>query len=76
MSAVDRKFLHDISNRLAVAHGNVHILLRKIKKNNNNVSMELVEEKLNVIFGALDTAKSMLIEKRSLLISEESESEE
>ena len=71
MSAVDRKFLHDISNRLAVAHGNVHILLRKMKKNNNNVSIELVEEKLNVVFGALDTAKTMLTEKRATLIEEE-----
>jgi DNA-binding MarR family transcriptional regulator len=44
----ERTFLHDLSNIIAITQGNLQLLMRKIKKNPDEVKIEDISSKLEV----------------------------
>ena len=49
----EREFLHDISNVVAIAQGNLHLLMRKIQKNPAEVKIEDLMPKLEASVNAI-----------------------
>ncbi len=65
--AEERKFLHDISNHIVVAHGMATFVLRSIKDNPNVDAKEV--ERMEKSVGALNKMTDLLKERRSVLIA-------
>ncbi len=64
-TAEERKFLHDISNHIVVAHGMATFALRAIKGNPNVGEKEV--ERLEKSIDAINKMTELLRERRSVL---------
>ncbi len=49
----EREFLHDLSNVVAIAQGNLHLLMRKIQKNPGEFKIEDAMPKLEASVNAI-----------------------
>jgi cob(I)alamin adenosyltransferase len=67
VTAEERKFLHDISNHIVVAHGMATFALRAIKDNPNVGEKEV--ERLEKSIDAINRMTDLLRERRSTLHS-------
>lgn len=65
VTAEERKFLHDISNHIVVAHGMATFALRAIKENPNVSEKEV--ERLEKSIDAINKMTELLRERRSIL---------
>lgn len=65
VTALERKFLHDISNHIVVAHGMATFALRAIKENPNVGEKEV--ERLEKSIDAINKMTDLLRERRSVL---------
>ena len=65
--AEERKFLHDISNHIVVAHGMATFVLRAIKGNPNVDKKEI--DRLEKSVDAINKMTDLLRERRSVLMS-------
>lgn len=65
VTAEERKFLHDISNHIVVAHGMATFALRAIKDNPNVGEKEV--ERLEKSIDAINKMTELLRERRSVL---------
>lgn len=65
MTADERKFLHDISNHIVVAHGMATFTLKAIKDNPNVGEREV--ERLEKSINAINKMTELLRERRSVL---------
>ncbi|MEA9354641.1 hypothetical protein SHI21_00395 [Bacteriovorax sp. PP10] len=65
VTAEERKFLHDISNHIVVAHGMATFALRAIKDNPNVGEKEV--ERLEKSIDAINRMTDLLRERRSVL---------
>lgn len=65
----ERKFLHDISNPLSIAHGNLKIALRKMDplKEIDPQCLEIIE-RLNKAIEACDRMVKQVGERRQILL--------
>ncbi|MBC7429146.1 MAG: hypothetical protein H7336_11070 [Bacteriovorax sp.] len=63
--AEERKFLHDISNHIVVAHGMATFVLRSIKENVNVEPKEI--ERLEKSIEAINKMTDLLKERRTIL---------
>lgn len=65
--AEERKFLHDVSNHIVVAHGMASFVLRSIK---NNPAVDAKEvERLEKSVEAINKMTELLKNRRNVLIS-------
>ena len=64
-TAKERKFLHDMSNHIVVAHGMATFVLKAIKDNPNVGEKEL--ERMAKSINAINMMTELLKERRSLL---------
>ena len=77
MSALEeRKFMHDLANPIAIAQGNIKLTLRKLKKDQNSLTVEQIIERLTKASEAFDRVTDMMSERRSNLISQEGKDKE
>lgn len=65
MAADERKFLHDVSNHIVVAHGMATFVLKVIKENPNVGEKEI--ERLEKSINAINKMTDLLQERRSIL---------
>lgn len=65
VAAEERKFLHDISNHIVVAHGMATFALKAIKENPNVAGKEV--ERLEKSLEAINKMTELLRERRSVL---------
>ena len=65
VTAEERKFLHDISNHIVVAHGMATFALRAIKENPSVGEKEV--ERLEKSIDAINKMTELLRERRSVL---------
>lgn len=65
VTAEERKFLHDISNHIVVAHGMATFALRAIKTNPNVGEKEV--ERLEKSLDAINKMTDLLRERRAVL---------
>ena len=65
MSAEERKFLHDISNHIVVAHGMATFTLKAIRENPSVGEKEV--ERLEKSINAINKMTELLKERRSML---------
>ena len=65
VAAEERKFLHDISNHIVVAHGMATFALRAIKENPSVGEKEV--ERLEKSIDAINKMTDLLRERRSIL---------
>jgi cob(I)alamin adenosyltransferase len=65
VTAEERKFLHDISNHIVVAHGMATFALRAIKENPNVGEKEV--ERLEKSIDAINKMTELLRERRLVL---------
>jgi len=65
VTAEERKFLHDISNHIVVAHGMATFALRAIKENPNVGEKEV--ERLEKSLDAINRMTDLLRERRAIL---------
>ncbi len=61
----ERKFLHDLSNHIVVAHGMASFVLRSVKDNPNVETKEI--ERLEKSITAINKMTELLQERRALL---------
>lgn len=61
----ERKFLHDISNHILVAHGMANLVLKAAKNSNTLEAKEL--ERLEKTVEAINKMTALLKERRALL---------
>ncbi|SMF54776.1 hypothetical protein [Pseudobacteriovorax antillogorgiicola] len=72
MSAKDeRKFMHDLSNPIAIAQGNIKLTLRKLKKDPNSLTIEQIVERLGKASEAFDRVSEMMSSRRQILLDQE-----
>jgi K+-sensing histidine kinase KdpD len=67
----ERKFLHDLSSPLAIAHGNLKILIRRLKSD-EPLDTEEHNQRLDHALQACDRLARMISERRKRLIDSES----
>jgi hypothetical protein len=60
----EREFLHDLSNIVAIAQGNLHLLMRKIQKNPAEVKIEDLMPKLESSVNAITRLVDQLNARR------------
>ena len=65
LNAEERKFLHDISNHIVVAHGMVTFTLKAIKENPSVSDKEI--ERLERSINAINKMTELLRERRTVL---------
>lgn len=65
VTAEERKFLHDISNHIVVAHGMATFVLRAIKENPSVGEKEV--ERLEKSLDAINKMTDLLRERRAVL---------
>lgn len=68
----EREFLHDLSNPLAIAYGNMRILSVKMEKDLNSLSPELILEKLHKALAAFERTNKLLELRRVYIKSKQS----
>lgn len=61
----ERKFLHDLSNHIVVAHGMASFVLRAVKTNPNIEAKEI--ERLEKSLAAINKMTELLQERRAVL---------
>lgn len=74
MSSDERKFLHDLSNPIAICFGNIKIISSKLKKDPSSVTAEYLMTRLEKTVGAFDRINDMLADRRELILAREAES--
>lgn len=67
LAADERKFLHDLSNHIVVAHGMSTFVLRTVRDNPAIESREI--ERLEKAIAAINKMTELIQERRALLIS-------
>ena len=67
----ERKFLHDLSNPLAVVYGNLQLIVAKLEKDLTSYEPALMLHKLQRSVQYLDTVADLLDKRRVLLRSKE-----
>ena len=67
----ERKFMHDLANPLAVAHGNVKIIIRKLRKDENAMTVKEIMERLDKTIEALDRTTEMMAGRRAIIIEQQ-----
>ena len=60
----ERAFLHDLSNIIAITQGNLQLLMRKIKKNPDEVKIEDVSTKLEATSNSVTRMIDLLNSRR------------
>ncbi|NRA65092.1 MAG: hypothetical protein HRU19_11460 [Pseudobacteriovorax sp.] len=73
MSSDERKFIHDICNPLAIAQGNVKLIIRKLKKNSISDLSEVLE-RLDKAAEAFDRVDDLIEDRREWLKSQQDQS--
>ena len=68
----EREFLHDLSNPLAIAYGNLKILATKLDADQNSIPMEMIVSKLTKAVNSFERANALL-DKRRIFIRSNSE---
>lgn len=68
----EREFLHDLSNPLAIAYGNLKILATKLESDQNSIPMEMIVSKLTKAVNSFERANALL-DKRRIFIRSNSE---
>lgn len=61
----EREFLHDLSNPLAIAYGNLKIISAKIEADPNSMDMDAVLLKVNKALKAFEKANALLDKRRN-----------
>ena len=72
-STGEREFLHDICNLVAIAQGNLHLLIRRIEKNPSDVKVADLLPKLEASINAIGRMVEQLSARRLKLRAEEVE---
>lgn len=68
MSANERKFIHDLANPLAIAQGNIKLVLRNISKNPGTLPSEQVMTRLQKINDSIERISAMLSDRRQSIV--------
>ena len=63
----EREFLHDLSNIIAVAQGNLHLIVRKIQKSPADVKAEDLVPKLEVSLNSMNRMVEFLNKRREVV---------
>ena len=63
--------MHDLSNPLAIAQGNVKLVLRKLNKDPNSLAISEIMERLTKASDAFDRATEMIADRRSDIAKDE-----
>jgi hypothetical protein len=66
--ALERKFLHDICNHLAVLQGSMQIVMMKAKKNPQEFKVEDMMQRLQKGMDALDKLNKEVANRREFVI--------
>ncbi|NRA45049.1 MAG: hypothetical protein HRU09_08865 [Oligoflexales bacterium] len=61
----EREFLHDLSNPLAIAYGNLKIISAKIEADRSAMDMDAVLTKVNKALKAFEKANALLDKRRN-----------
>ncbi|MFK7827139.1 MAG: hypothetical protein AB8G05_23550 [Oligoflexales bacterium] len=61
----EREFLHDLSNPLAIAYGNLKIISAKIEADPNAMDLDAVLVKVNKALKAFEKANALLDKRRN-----------
>ena len=61
----EREFLHDLSNPLAIAYGNLKIISAKIEADPNAMDIDAVMVKVNKALKAFEKANVLLDKRRN-----------
>lgn len=67
----ERKFLHDLSNPLAIGYGNCKIILSKLAKNPDSLTMDDIVKRLNKAVVAFEKVNVLIADRREFLIAQE-----
>ena len=65
----ERTFLHDASNPLAIAYGNIRLLVIKLEKDPTCMDIPAILEKLNKSLKSFDKVNTLLEERRNYIKS-------
>jgi nitrogen-specific signal transduction histidine kinase len=60
----ERKFLHDLSNPLAIVYGNAKLIHMKLEKDKSSLTIEAIFEKLDKMVTQLERVNAMLEERK------------
>lgn len=63
-SGTEREFLHDLSNPLAIAYGNMRIISAKLESDINSMDIETILTKINKSLNAFEKANQLLEQRR------------
>lgn len=63
----EQVFLHDLSNPLAIAYGNIRILAKKLKQDPQSFSMEDILSRLEASLVAFDQANDKIRTRREMI---------
>ena len=69
----ERKFLHDVSNSIAICFGNVKVLSAKLKKDPSGITPEYIESRLDKAIASFEKINELLVSRRQTIIDEEDE---
>ena len=65
----EREFLHDLSNSLSIAQGNVKLVLRKLSKDPSSLSTEDIVLRLEKAGDAFDRISVQITDRRNQINS-------
>ena len=65
----ERKFLHELSNSMAIGFGNIRILLNKLEKKRDECSDDYILEKIRKAVDAYEKVNSLIEDRRDVLKS-------
>tara|TARA_B100001094_G_scaffold326452_1_gene382663 strand:+ start:651 stop:902 length:252 start_codon:yes stop_codon:yes gene_type:complete len=71
----ERKFLHDLSNPLAIGYGNCKIILTKLTKDSDSLSKADIIKRLEKAVTAFERANGLIAERREYLLAIDKEDE-
>ena len=69
----ERKFMHDLSNPMAIAQGNIKLTLRKLKKDEGAMTISEIIERLEKTSEAFERINEMMSLRRSIIIEQQKE---
>lgn len=69
----ERKFMHDLSNPMAIAQGNIKLTLRKLKKDEGAMTISEIIERLEKTSEAFERMNEMMSLRRSIIIEQQKE---
>ena len=69
----EREFLHDLSNPLAIAYGNLKILASKLEADQNSIPMDMIIKKLSKAVTSFERANDLLDKRRVFIRNSSSE---